>query len=90
MTQPNDRCGGVSADHLDATVENIDRFLSRPDAPYKRTAPLPVPPGVRSVDGCGNDAPEWGAATPGFQNPICRSSGPVGEQPRGSAMLTTP
>ena len=45
MTQPNDRCGGVSADHLDATVENIDRFLSRPDAPYKRTAPLPVPPG---------------------------------------------
>ena len=37
--------GGMSADHLDATVENIDRFLPRPDAPYKRTAPLPVPPG---------------------------------------------
>jgi len=36
---------GMSSDHLDATVENITRFLSRPDAPYKRTAPLPVPPG---------------------------------------------
>jgi hypothetical protein len=45
MTQPNDRYGGVSADHLDATVENIDRFPSRPDASYKRTAPLAVPPG---------------------------------------------
>jgi hypothetical protein len=37
--------GGMSADHLNATLENIDRFLTRPDAPYKRTAPLPVPPG---------------------------------------------
>jgi hypothetical protein len=37
--------GGVSADHLTATVENVDRFLSRPAAPYKTTAPLPIPPG---------------------------------------------
>jgi hypothetical protein len=37
--------GGMPADHLHATVENIDRFLSRPDSPYKRTAPLAVPPG---------------------------------------------
>jgi hypothetical protein len=36
---------GVSADHLAMTAENIDRFLTRPDSPYKRTAPLPVPPG---------------------------------------------
>ena len=37
--------GGTSSDHRNATFENIDRFLARPDAPYKRTAPLPVPPG---------------------------------------------
>jgi hypothetical protein len=36
---------GMPADHLSATAENIDRFLSRPDAPYKRTTPLPIPPG---------------------------------------------
>lgn len=36
---------GMPADHLRATIENIDRFLARPDAPYKRTPPLPVPPG---------------------------------------------
>jgi len=37
--------GSTSSDHRNATWENIDRFLARPDAPYKRTAPLPVPPG---------------------------------------------
>jgi hypothetical protein len=36
---------GMPADHLAATTENIDRFLSRPDAPYRRTTPLPIPPG---------------------------------------------
>jgi hypothetical protein len=36
---------GTSADHLAATADNIKRFLSRPDSPYKRTVPLPVPPG---------------------------------------------
>ncbi len=36
---------GTSQDHLLQTVENIDRFLLRPDAPYKRTTPLPAPPG---------------------------------------------
>ena len=36
---------GMAADRLAAAAENIDRFLTRPDAPYKRTAPLAVPPG---------------------------------------------
>jgi hypothetical protein len=36
---------GMPADHLAATAENIDRFLTRPDAPYKRPAPLPAPAG---------------------------------------------
>jgi hypothetical protein len=36
---------GVPDDHARATIENIDRFLARPDAPFQRTAPLPVPPG---------------------------------------------
>jgi hypothetical protein len=30
--------------HLRATFEDIERFLTRPDAPRKRTAPLPAPP----------------------------------------------
>jgi Met-zincin len=36
---------GLSGDHLNMALEDIDRFLARPDAPYKRTAPLAVPPG---------------------------------------------
>jgi hypothetical protein len=36
---------GMAAERLAAAGENIDRFLTRPDAPYKRTAPLAVPPG---------------------------------------------
>jgi hypothetical protein len=31
--------------HLRATREDIERFLARPDAPRKRTPPLPTPPG---------------------------------------------
>jgi hypothetical protein len=30
--------------HQRATFEEIERFLTRPDAPRKRTAPLPAPP----------------------------------------------
>jgi Met-zincin len=36
---------GMSADHLNAAAENIDHFLTRPDAPYKRSVPLAIPPG---------------------------------------------
>jgi hypothetical protein len=35
----------MPADHLAATGENIDRFLNRPDSPYKRTTPLATPAG---------------------------------------------
>jgi uncharacterized protein DUF4953/uncharacterized protein DUF5117 len=31
--------------HLRSTREDIERFLTRPDAPRKRTPPLPTPPG---------------------------------------------
>jgi hypothetical protein len=36
---------GMTPAHLSATLENIERFLVRPDAPYKRIVPLPPPPG---------------------------------------------
>jgi hypothetical protein len=36
---------GTAAAHLQATRENIDRFLARPDPTYKRTVPLTAPPG---------------------------------------------
>jgi Met-zincin/Domain of unknown function (DUF5117) len=36
---------GMPADHLAATRENIERFLTRPDVPNTRTVPLPAPPG---------------------------------------------
>ncbi len=36
---------GMPPAHLSAALENIERFLARPDAPYKRTAPLTPPPG---------------------------------------------
>jgi hypothetical protein len=37
----------ASADnaHRRATLDDIERFLARPDAPWKRTAPPPTPPG---------------------------------------------
>jgi len=36
---------GDTAAHNNATLEDIERFLTRPDAPRKQTAPLPNPPG---------------------------------------------
>lgn len=36
---------GDAAAHNRATVDDIERFLTRPDAPRKQTAPLPNPPG---------------------------------------------
>ena len=36
---------GISAAHRSATREDIERFLARPDAPRKQTAPLATPPG---------------------------------------------
>jgi hypothetical protein len=35
----------IDAAHKRATLDDIDRFLTRPDAPRKRTAPLPTPAG---------------------------------------------
>jgi predicted Zn-dependent protease len=34
-----------TAAHYRATVDDIERFLTRPDAPRKQTSPLPTPPG---------------------------------------------
>lgn len=39
------RATGDSAAHYRTTVEDIERFLSRPYEPTKRTPPLPTPPG---------------------------------------------
>ncbi|MBX3281330.1 MAG: zinc-dependent metalloprotease [Acidobacteria bacterium] len=39
------RATGDSAAHYRTTVEDIERFLSRPFEPTKRTPPLPTPPG---------------------------------------------
>lgn len=36
---------GDAAAHYRATIDDIERFLTRPDAPRKQTAPLPNPPG---------------------------------------------
>jgi predicted Zn-dependent protease len=36
---------GDTAAHYRATLDDIERFLTRPDAPRKQTAPLPNPPG---------------------------------------------
>lgn len=36
---------GMSGDHLAAVQANIERFLARPDAPYRRTVPPVTPPG---------------------------------------------
>ena len=35
----------VSSAHATGTREDIERFLRRPDAPQKRTPPLPAPAG---------------------------------------------
>jgi len=35
---------GDTAAHYRATLDDIERFLTRPDAPRKQTAPLPAPP----------------------------------------------
>ncbi|CAN5414016.1 zinc-dependent metalloprotease [soil metagenome] len=42
---------GQNAMHYRSTVDDIERFLTRPDAPRKQTSPLPPPPG----DPIGND-----------------------------------
>ncbi|KXK00461.1 MAG: hypothetical protein UZ17_ACD001002217 [Acidobacteria bacterium OLB17] len=39
------RAVGDAAAHNRSTVEDIERFLSRPYEPTKRTPPLPTPPG---------------------------------------------
>jgi hypothetical protein len=36
---------GDTAAHYRATIDDIERFLTRPDAPRKQTMPLPNPPG---------------------------------------------
>lgn len=36
---------GDSGPHFRSTAEDIERFLTRPDAPRKQTAPLTTPPG---------------------------------------------
>jgi hypothetical protein len=36
---------GENAAHYRSTVDDIERFLTRPDAPRKQTSPLPPPPG---------------------------------------------
>jgi len=36
---------GDTVAHYRATIDDIERFLTRPDAPRKQTAPLPTPPG---------------------------------------------
>lgn len=36
---------GDTAAHNRATLDDIERFLTRPDAPRKQTPPLPTPPG---------------------------------------------
>jgi hypothetical protein len=35
----------INAAHRSATREDIERFLARPDATRKQTAPLATPPG---------------------------------------------
>jgi hypothetical protein len=35
----------INAAHRNATIDDIKRFLNRPDATFKPTAPLPTPPG---------------------------------------------
>lgn len=37
--------GAINAAHRNATREDIERFLARPDATRKQTPPLPTPPG---------------------------------------------
>ncbi|MBL8166505.1 MAG: hypothetical protein JNJ50_00030, partial [Acidobacteria bacterium] len=35
----------VNGTHRRATVDDIERFLTRPDAQRRQTTPLPTPPG---------------------------------------------
>jgi hypothetical protein len=37
--------GGIDAAHRNATREDIEGFLARPDATRKQTPPLATPPG---------------------------------------------
>jgi hypothetical protein len=37
--------GGINAAHRSATRDDIERFLTRPDATRKQTPPPPTPPG---------------------------------------------
>ena len=39
------RAVGDTATHYRATIDDIERFLTRPDGPRKQTSPLPTPPG---------------------------------------------
>ena len=36
---------GENGPHYRSTIDDIERFLTRPDAPRKQTTPLPAPPG---------------------------------------------
>ena len=36
---------GAQVAHNQATIDDIERFLNRPDEPHRKTAPLPRPPG---------------------------------------------
>jgi hypothetical protein len=36
---------GAADEHLEATRDDIERFLARPDEPRRKTQPLPRPPG---------------------------------------------
>jgi hypothetical protein len=36
---------GDAAPHYRSTADDIERFLTRPDAPRKQTSPLAAPPG---------------------------------------------
>jgi hypothetical protein len=36
---------GDAATHYRSTADDIERFLTRPDAPRKQTSPLATPPG---------------------------------------------
>jgi hypothetical protein len=45
LKSPTGMIDATELAHRRATLDDIERFLSRPDAPRKRTVPLPTPPG---------------------------------------------
>ncbi|MDQ4120285.1 MAG: zinc-dependent metalloprotease [Acidobacteriota bacterium] len=45
LKQAGASVSGDTAAHYRATIEDIERFLTRPDSPRKQTTPLPNPPG---------------------------------------------